>query len=102
MQFFLNFAVFGMDVQNALDAPMVYTTHFPSSFYPRQSYPGRMVAEDRIDVDVVAELEKRGHQVDVIDGWSAGKAMGIHIDVESGIISGGATSRRRIAYAMGW
>jgi gamma-glutamyltranspeptidase/glutathione hydrolase len=102
LQFFLNFAVFGMDVQNALDAPMVYSTHFPSSFYPRQSYPGKMVAENRIGADVVAELEKRGHEVEVADGWSAGKAMGIHIDVESGIISGGATSRRRIAYAMGW
>ena len=102
LEFFLNFAVFGMDIQEALDAPAVYSTHFPSSFYPRQAYPGRMVAEDRIAADTISELEKRGHEVDVADGWSAGKAMGIHIDVESGMISGGATSRRRIAYAMGW
>ena len=102
LEFFLNFAVFGMNIQEALDAPAVYSTHFPSSFYPRQAYPGRMVAEDRIAVATISELEKRGHQVDVVDGWSAGKSMGIHIDVESGTISGGATSRRRIAYAMGW
>ena len=102
MEFFLNFTVFGMDIQEALDAPAVYSTHFPSSFYPRQAYPGRMVAEDRIAADTISELEKRGHEVDVADGWSAGKAMGIHFDAESGLISGGATSRRRIAYAMGW
>lgn len=102
LQFFLNFTVFGMDVQNALDAPAVYSTHFPSSFYPRKAYPGQMVAENRIGNDAISELEKRGHEVEVVDGWSAGKSMGIHIDADSGLISGGATSRRRIAYAMGW
>ena len=33
---------FGMDLQQALDAPTVHTTHFPSSFYPRVSFPGRL------------------------------------------------------------
>ncbi|MCH8155487.1 MAG: gamma-glutamyltransferase, partial [Proteobacteria bacterium] len=47
-QFFLNYVDFGMDIQEALDAPTVHTNHFPSSFYPRPAYPGRVVAESRI------------------------------------------------------
>ncbi len=34
-EFFLAHAVFGLDLQAAIDAPMFHTTHFPSSFYPR-------------------------------------------------------------------
>ena len=33
LQFFLNYWVFGMDLQAALDAPTVHSEHFPSSFY---------------------------------------------------------------------
>ncbi len=39
LQFFLNVVDFGMNVQEAIDAPTVHTTHFPSSFYPRDAYP---------------------------------------------------------------
>ena len=42
VQFFLNYADFGMNIQEALDAPTVHSVHFPSSFYPRGAYPGRM------------------------------------------------------------
>ena len=40
-QFFLNYVDFGMDIQEALDAPTVHTTHFPSSFYSRPASPVR-------------------------------------------------------------
>ena len=40
LQFFLNYVEFGMDLQQALDAPTVHTTHFPSSFYPRDGTSG--------------------------------------------------------------
>ena len=35
LQFFLNYIDFGMNIQEALDAPSVHSVHFPSSFYPR-------------------------------------------------------------------
>ena len=59
-----------------------------------------MVAEGRIDRDVIAELEKRGHDVKVVDDWSVGKAMGIRYDGD--VISGGVSPRHQIAYALGW
>ena len=39
LQFFLNHIDFGMNLQEALDAPTVHSVHFPSSFYPRRRIP---------------------------------------------------------------
>ena len=102
LQFFLNYADFGMNIQEALDAPTVHSVHFPSSFYPREAYPGRVVVEGRIPPGVVAELERRGHEVVVIDGWANGKVMGIRYDKARGIILGGVSPKGNIGYAIGW
>lgn len=102
LQFFLNYVDFGMNIQAALDAPTVYSVHFPSSFYPRVAYPGRMIAEGRIPQDVIAELERRGHEVVVTGDWENGKVLGIRLDQERGVILGGASPRRGIGYAFGW
>ena len=77
LQFFLNHVHFGLNLQEALDAPTVHSVHFPSSFYPREAYPGRLVAEGRIDPAVLAELERRGHEVEITTDWANGKPMGI-------------------------
>ena len=102
LQFFLNYVEFGMNIQEALDAPTVYSAHFPSSFYPRTAFPGLMLVEERIPRKVIKELERRGHEVDVTSGWENGKVMGIQIDRGRGVISGGVSPRRSIGYALGW
>ena len=102
LQFFLNYVDFGMNIQEALDAPTVHSAHFPSSFYPRAAYPGRMMAEGRIPREVIAELERRGHEVVVTDGWVNGKVMGIHYDKARGVILGGVAPKGNIGYALGW
>jgi gamma-glutamyltranspeptidase len=61
-----------------------------------------MRAEDRIPQKVIAELEQRGHEVVVTDGWVNGKCMGIWYDKERGIILGGVSPRGKIGYALGW
>ncbi|MCJ7739187.1 MAG: gamma-glutamyltransferase, partial [Anaerolineae bacterium] len=86
----------------AMDAPMVYSAHFPSSFYPRSMYPARVMAEGRIPSEVLSELEGRGHEVIAEDGWSYGRVAGIAIDCDRGVIKGAASPRKQIAYAMGW
>ena len=45
LEFFLAHAVFGLDLQAAIDAPMFHTSHFPSSFYPRDG--GAAAGRDR-------------------------------------------------------
>jgi len=102
LQFFLNYVEFGMNIQEALEAPTLHSVHFPSSFYPRVAYPGRVEAEDRIPKEVIATLERRGHEVALLDGWANGKAMGIRYDKERGVISGGVSPRRLIGLALGW
>jgi gamma-glutamyltranspeptidase/glutathione hydrolase len=103
LQFFLNVVDFGMDVQQALDAPTFYSEHFPSSFYPREAHPRRISAEDRIPSEVIAELRRRGHEVVLKDGWSHGRVLGIMRDEEHGVILGGASAKgSHVAYALGW
>jgi gamma-glutamyltranspeptidase/glutathione hydrolase len=102
LQFFLNYVDFGMNIQQALDAPTVYSEHFPSSFYPREAYPARVVVEDRIPPDVIAALKTRGHEVVVNEGWVHGKVMGIRFDQETGVIMGGVSPKNIVGYALGW
>jgi len=102
LQFFLNYVEFGMDIQEALDAPTVHSAHFPSSFYPRAAFPGRMAAEGRIPPEAIADLERRGHRVDVVGDWVQGKVQGIRCDRGRGVILGGASAKNKLAYALGW
>ena len=102
LQVFLNHAVFGMPLQEALEAPTVHSTHFPSSFYPRSAYPRGVSAESRIDAGVLDELRRRGHEVRMTGPWGHGKPMAVRIDAEHGVIRGGASPRAVIGYALGW
>ena len=101
LQFFLNFVDFGMDIQEAIDAPNFHTRHFPSSFYPHNAEPGSIVLEGRIPESVRSELADRGHQISVAGDWSHGRVLGITFDSKTGVISAGASPRAQIAYAMG-
>ena len=102
LQYLLNYVEFGMTVQEAIDQPTFHSKHFPSSFYPRKAYPGQFDMEGRVSKEVVEELRQRGHDVNLIDPWSNGKVMGIRYDSERGAMYGGVSSRREIAYALGW
>lgn len=102
LQFFLNLVHFGMGIQEAIDAPNFHSQHFPSSFYPRAQFPGRVVVEERIPEEVRSELERRGHEVVVAGPWSHGRVLGIRIDPDRGLIFGGASPRGETGYAIGW
>jgi gamma-glutamyltranspeptidase/glutathione hydrolase len=102
LQFFLNHVEFGMNLQEAIDAPTVHSAHFPSSFYPRVAHPGRIAAERRIPRKVITELKRRGHQVVNSGAWSNGKVMAIRFDHEGGVIAGAVSPRGQIGYALGW
>jgi gamma-glutamyltranspeptidase/glutathione hydrolase len=101
LQFLLNVVDFSMDLQEALDAPSVQSTHFPGSFYPHGSDPGACRIESRISSDVRAELESRGHKVGVDGPWTHGQVTAVSFDPASGVVSGAASPRGRVAYVMG-
>ncbi len=102
LQFFLNLVEFGMRLKEAIEAPTVHSVHFPSSFYPREAFPGRLVAEGRIPPEVIAELEKRGHEVEVAGEWAHGQVQAILMEAHSGEISGYCSCRRGTGLAIGW
>jgi gamma-glutamyltranspeptidase / glutathione hydrolase len=77
MAFFLNHVLFGMNLQEAIDAPAFHTDHFPSSFYPRGSLPRSLAIESRAGEQVTADLRARGHQVDVRPPWSLGRISAV-------------------------
>lgn len=99
LNFFLSHALFGMDLQAAIDTPMFHTDHFPSSFYPRRANPGQMTIESRVGDAVVAELRRRGHEVMVEEPWSLGRLCAVAKDGE--ILKAGANPRGMQGYAIG-
>jgi gamma-glutamyltranspeptidase/glutathione hydrolase len=101
LQFFLAHARFGLDLQEAIDAPTFLSEHFPSSFWPRRADPGRLVVEARHDPDAIEALRRRGHRVEVADPWSLGRTCAAGRDPASGFLVAAANPRGRQAYAVG-
>ncbi len=100
LQFFLNYVDHGMDLQEALDVPTFHTRHFPSSFYPHDAIPGRVVLESRIPEDVRAALAARGHDVQVAGPWVNGQVTAVRFDGD--VIAGAASPRGQTAYVEGY
>ena len=103
LQVLLNLFVFGNDVQSAIEAPRFATYSFPSSFAPYDYYPGQLAVEGRIAEPVIAELARRGHEIQRWPDWTwtAGAVCAILSDRRRGILEAGADPRRA-AYAIGW
>jgi gamma-glutamyltranspeptidase / glutathione hydrolase len=89
----------GMNLQEAIDAPMFNSMHFPSSFAPREPKPGAISIEDRFGPEVLGELGKRGHKVIQSDGWSLGRLCAASWN--GGLIKAAASPRFMEAYAIG-
>jgi gamma-glutamyltranspeptidase/glutathione hydrolase len=101
LQVMLNILHFGMEVQEAIEAPRVATYAFPSSFAPYEYFPRRLAVEARIPASVRDVLAARGHEVkDWPDmTWLAGSVEVVLQDRASGLLHAGADPRRP-AYAI--
>ncbi|WFE74635.1 gamma-glutamyltransferase family protein [Roseinatronobacter sp. S2] len=98
--FFLYHAEFGMGLQQALDAPLFHSTHFPASFYPRSRSPGQIMVEDTFGPQVIADLRARGHDVQTAPHMSIGRLTAAAQGAD-GILRAGASPRLMQAYAVG-
>jgi gamma-glutamyltranspeptidase / glutathione hydrolase len=98
--FFLYHACFGMNLQEAIDAPTFHSNHFPSSFYPRRAQPRGLEIEGRFGEAVVTELRRRGHEAVVRDDWSLGRMCAVGREPD-GVLKAGANPRGAQGYAAG-
>ncbi|MCC6473604.1 MAG: gamma-glutamyltransferase [Burkholderiales bacterium] len=103
VQLFLNINVFKMDPQAAADAPRFVTFSFPNTHQPHDYFPSRLYLEGRIARAIGDQLERMGHEVRWWDDATslAGGVCLITADPQSGLLAGGADSRRPTC-ALGW
>jgi gamma-glutamyltranspeptidase/glutathione hydrolase len=93
LQLVLNLLVFGMNPQQAVEAPRFATQALVNSFYPRVYKPGQLNVESGIPETTRAELRALGHTVTEIGACGIG-AVVTRRDPDSGVLSAGADPRR--------
>jgi gamma-glutamyltranspeptidase/glutathione hydrolase len=67
----------GLNLQEAIDAPEWHTDHLISSFYPRGLKPRSLTLEERFGDEALADLRRRGHDVEVAPPWSLGRVSAV-------------------------
>jgi gamma-glutamyltranspeptidase / glutathione hydrolase len=100
LQVFLAHVHFGMNLQEAIDAPNHHTEAFPSSFYPRETIPRHVAVEERAGEQTMDGLRERGHDVEVSPPWSLGRVSAVGRDPD-GQLKAGANPRGMQGYAAG-
>ncbi len=100
LQLVLNVLLFGMNPQQAVEAPRFSTQTLVNSFYPRAYRPGQLNVEPGVPESTRAELRALGHAVSEIGACGIG-AVVTHRDPQTGVLSAGADPRRP-TYALAW
>ena len=98
MQALLNTIDFGMNVQQAIEAPHWSTRSFPASPFPHTMHPGDLSVESRVPQPVTDALKAKGHKLTVNGPWTGSSLAGIVVDLRTGVLSAGADPRSE-AYA---
>ena len=103
LQVFLNIVEFGMDPQQAVEAPRFASFSFPGTQYPFVYEPGLLRIEATFPQSVQAKLEELGHKIEVWPAWhwNAGGVNVIYRTPQSGLLAGGADPRRE-TYTVTW
>ena len=103
-EFFLRHAVYGMNLQEAIEYPAWHVDHFPISFWPRSLRLNQIIVESRFSEATIEALRKAGHEVKVGAEWSEGRMSAC--TREPGLNGGlllraGANPRGMQGYAVG-
>ncbi len=90
LQFFLNVVEFGMNVQEACEAPNINSYQMRSSFGAHDSRPGKMLINQQLPSWVRTELGRMGYSFEVRDR-TTGPINAIYFDREHGTFWGGSS-----------
>lgn len=90
LQILLNVLEFGMNTQQAIEAPRIQTRHLVSSFDNHAMNPGDLLIDERIAPSSYADLTERGHKTSTRARWNSGAyPVGIRI-LPNGVLEAGA------------
>jgi gamma-glutamyltranspeptidase/glutathione hydrolase len=102
LQVLLNVVEFGMNPQEAVEAPRFDTQHYVSSFDDHEFLAGSLNIESRVAEQTIAELKARGHKLNVQSPWGTLSSPTVIIyNPGNGVSSAGADPRRG-RYAVAW
>jgi gamma-glutamyltranspeptidase / glutathione hydrolase len=89
-QIMMNILEFGMNAQNAVEAPRFQTRHLVSSFDNHAWSIGDLMLDERIPQSVGQELLLRGHHVSIMSRYNNGAAPVAIRFLPTGVIEAGA------------
>ena len=91
VQFFLNCVEFGMNVQEACEAPNIVSYQMQSSFGEHTARPGRLTLNSSIPDSIVEILENMGYEINKMEKTS-GPITAIYFDWKHKTLWGGASN----------
>jgi len=100
LQFFLNVVEFGMNVQEAAEAPNINSFQMRSSFGKHDSRPGRLLLAESMSPWVRGELKKMGYEL-TFEERTSGPINAIFFDREHNTLWGGS-SHHGEDYGIAW
>ncbi len=90
LQVFLDATVWGMNAQNAVEAPRFQSEHLVESFDNHVMKPGGLLIDERTPMNIVQELQRRGHLVERRSRYQSGSAPVFIRMFPTGLIEAGA------------
>ena len=90
IQMFLNVVEFGLNAQQAVEAPRFQTRHLVSSFDNHAWNRGDLLLDERVSVAVATDLTGRGHHVETRTRYENGAAPVMIKVLPSAVIEAGA------------
>jgi gamma-glutamyltranspeptidase / glutathione hydrolase len=87
---FLYATMFGYNAEYAVELPRFQSEHLVESFDNHAMKPGGLLLDERTPADVVAELKRRGHIVEMRSRYQSGSAPVFIRLNPSGLIEAGA------------
>jgi gamma-glutamyltranspeptidase/glutathione hydrolase len=100
LQFFLNVVEFGMNVQEATEAPNITSYQLRDSFGQHESFPGKLTLNEQVPGWVRDELKRMGYRLDFAR-LTSGPINAIYFDRASGTLWGGSSNHGE-DYGIAW
>ena len=91
LQFFLDMVEFGMNVQQACEAPNITSYQMRNSFDPHDSWPGKIDIHESVPPDIREKLKAMGYALSV-KKYTSGPINAIFFDWAHGTFWGGSSN----------